>query len=159
MTRLGTPGTARGLGPGLALALSLTACSSSSSTPAPHPAPTAAAACDDLGTRRGDGFVVAGSDWSGETRAYDEAATVYACASAGSGGTVRFEVTGSGITVTPPRRPLSAYPTGVVPFRVRVSPGASGRLVMLQEGPGLASGGPGPAVIAASDGWRFDRPD
>jgi hypothetical protein len=72
---------------------------------------------------------------------------------------VRLQATGNGITVTPSRRPLSAYPSGVVPFRVKVAPGSSGRLVVQQVGPGVSSGGPGRAVVAETDGWRFERAD
>jgi hypothetical protein len=111
--------------------------------------------CSDLGTHRGDGFVLAGSDWSGETHPYDQGGTIYACTSASGEGTVRFRVTGDGIAVSPSRQALSAYPDGVVPFTVRVSSGASGSLAMQQEGHGGSSGGPGPTVVTDADGWHF----
>lgn len=140
---------------GLVLAAVLLAgCHDSSSSHVTGP-PTSPAECNDLGTHRGDGFVLAGSDWSDDLHDYDEPATVYACVLASNGGTVRFQVTGTGIAVTPARRQLTAYPSGIVPFEVRVSPGASGRLVMLQRGPGVSSGGPGPTVVAGTDGWHF----
>ena len=137
-----------------AVGATVAGCGARDST-APHPTPTAAADCNDLATHDGDGFVLAGSDWSGNTHAYAETATVYACVSASTGGTVGFRVTGAGITVSPARRPVSAYPSGVVPFRVRVSPGGSGSLTMTHQGPSGGSGGPGPEVVATADGWHF----
>jgi hypothetical protein len=137
-------------------ALLLAGCGPDSSSARASGPPTAPGDCHDLGTHRGDGFVLAGSDWSGETRGYHDAAMIYACTSASGEGTVRFRVTGDGITVSPSHRALSAYPGGVVPFTVHVSPGASGSLVMLQQGPGGSSGGPGPTVVTEADGWRFE---
>jgi hypothetical protein len=40
-------------------------------------------------------------------------------------------------------------------FAARVSPGASGSLMMLQEGPSGSSGEPGPAVVADAAWWHF----
>jgi hypothetical protein len=141
---------------GLVLAAALlTGCGHDSSSAHVTGPPTSPAECHDLGTHRGDGFVLAGSDWSDETHGYHDAATIYACTSASGEGTVRFRASGHGITVSPPRRTLSTYPGGVVPFTVHVSSGASGSLVMLQEGPGGSSGGPGPTVVAEADGWHF----
>jgi hypothetical protein len=159
MTFLGIPRPATLIAAALVSAAVLSACHADpTSSPRTGP-PASPSDCSDLGTHRVDGFVVAGSDWTEESHAYDEPATVYACVSASTEGTVRFQVTGTGIAVTPARRQLTAHPGGVVPFQVRVSPGASGRLVMLQRGPAVSSGGPGPTVVAEADGWHFASSD
>ena len=129
--------------------------SSSSTTRAPHTAPTAAGDCNDLGTQRRDGFVLAGTDWSSDVHAYDEPAVVYVCVQPGTGGRVRLETSGQGITITPGSRATSSSKTGVLAFRVRVRQGATGALTMRQESPGAASGGPGPTVVTETDGWHF----
>jgi hypothetical protein len=161
MSQLGAPHPVARIAAALAAAaVALAGCGHDSSSTPSAGTPTEPTACNDLGTHRGDGFVLAGSHWTGETHAYDESATVYACVLASGEGTVRFQVSGNGIVVTPARRQMTAYPGGVVPFQVRVSPGASGRLVMLQQGPGRSSsGGPGPAVVGDSDGWHFASSD
>src|SRR4051794_7670190 len=86
--------------------LLLAGCGHDSSSAQAGGPPMGPADCNDLGTHRGDGFVVAGSDWSGETHGYTDAATVYACTLASGEGAVRFQVTGSGINVSPARRAL-----------------------------------------------------
>ena len=128
---------------------------SSSTARAPHPAPTAAGDCNDLGTQRGDGFVLAGTDWSNDVHAYDRPAVVYVCVQPGTGGRVGLETSGQGITITPRSRATSSSETGVLAFRVRVRQGATGTLTMHQESPGATSGGPGPTVVAETDGWHF----
>jgi hypothetical protein len=128
---------------------------SSSASPDPHAVPTAAADCNDLGAHRGDGFVLAGTDWSAEPHDYGEAAVVHACVQPGIGGTVSLEVTGHGITVTPRSRAADSSASGVLAFRVRVTRGATGRLTMHQQSAGAETGGPGPEVVAGADGWHF----
>lgn len=127
--------------------------------PPPHPAPTDFGGCNDLAPHRDDGFVVAGSDWSGEPHAYGEEATVYACLDPGMGGVVRLVVSGQAIHVRPVRRRVGAFPSGVVPFRVRVDPGGSGSIGVRQRAAGSGTGGPGPTIAAGDDGWRFVRDD
>ena len=128
---------------------------SSSTARTPHPAPTAAGDCNDLGTQRADGFVVAGADWSNDLHAYDEPAVVYVCVQPGTGGRVSLETSGRGITITPHSRATSSSETGVLAFRVRVRQGATGTLTMRQQSPGATSGGPGPTVLTETDGWHF----
>ena len=129
--------------------------STSSTTRAPHTAPTAAGDCNDLGAQRADGFVLAGTDWSNDVHAYDEPAVVYVCVQPGTGGRVSLETSGQGITITPRSRAASSSETGVLAFRVRVRQGATGTLSMRQESPGAMRGGPGPTVVAETDGWHF----
>lgn len=129
--------------------------SSSSAARSPDGAPTAAADCNDLGTSRGDGFVLAGTDWSTEQHAYGESAVVYACVQPGTGGRVRLQASGAGITVTPGSRATASSSSGVLPFHVRVSRGASGALTMHQESSGATTGGPGPTVVTETDGWHL----
>lgn len=139
-------------------AIPLAGCSNAASRasgPPPHPAPTDFAGCNDLAPHRDDGFVVAGSDWSGEVHAYGEEATVYACLNPGTGGVVSLVVSGEAIHVEPARRRVDAFANGVVPFRVRVDPGGSGHISVRQHAPASGTGGPGPAVAARGDGWRF----
>src|SRR4051812_16192853 len=92
------------------------------SAPPPHPAPTDFSSCNDLSPHRGDGFVVAGSDWSSERHAYGGEATMYACVYLPTGGVVTLVVSGQAIHVQPLRQEVVAFPSGVVPFRVRVGP-------------------------------------
>ena len=135
--------------------------SSPATAPPPHPAPTDFARCNGLAPHRGDGFVVAGSDWSGERHAYGGEATMYACVYPPTGGVVTLVVSGHAIHVQPLRQEVSAFPSGVVPFRVRVDPGGSGHIDVRQDtaGGGGYSGARGPAIDARDDGWRFIWPD
>lgn len=80
---------------------------------------------------------------------------VYVCVQPGTGGRVSLETSGQGITITPSSRATSASETGVLAFRVRVRQGATGTLTMRQQAPGATSGGPGPTVVAETDGWHF----
>lgn len=143
---------------GVVTAVPVAGCSDASSRaegPPPHPAPTDFADCNDLAPHRDDGFVVAGSDWSGESHAYGEEETVYACLDPGMGGVVSLVVSGQAIHVRPVRQRIRAFPNGVVPFRVEVDPGGTGSIGVRQVAAASGSGGPGPTVAAGDDGWRF----
>ncbi|GAA2153848.1 hypothetical protein GCM10009844_38910 [Nocardioides koreensis] len=140
-------------------AMPLAGCSDASrraSAPPSHPAPTGFASCNDLAPQRADGFVVIGSDWSGEQHAYGEEATVFACVYPPAGGVVRLVVSGQAIHVHPLRERVSAFPSGVVPFRVRVDPGGSGDIDVRQDMTrGSYSAASGPTIESGDDGWRF----
>ena len=140
-------------------AMPLAGCSNASrraTAPPSHPAPTDFVSCKDLAPQRADGFVVVGSDWSGEQHAYGERATMFACVYPPAGGVVRLVVSGQAIHVQPLRQRVSAFPSGVVPFRVRVDPGGSGHIDVRQDTAGGGySGGRGPTIEARGDGWRF----
>lgn len=118
--------------------------------------PTSFARCNDLVPQRRDGFVVAGSDWSGEAHAYGDSATVYACVLPSLGGAVRLVPSGDGIGVDPVEQRLGDFPTGVVPFRVTVERGRGPASVSVrQESPASVTGGYGPAIERGKDRWRF----
>ena len=99
--------TCLALAVGSALAL-LTGCSAAA--PAAHPEPTAPEQCNDLATHRGDGFVLIGTDWSGEPHQYGDAATVYACVLPITGGEVQLIAAGTGERVHPARQRVSGSP-------------------------------------------------
>lgn len=140
-------------------AVPIAGCSNASpraSGPPPHPAPTDFASCNDLPSHRDDGYVVAGSDWSGESHAYAEEATVYACVYPPTGGVVRLVVSGRAIHVRPVQQRVGAFPNGVVPFRVTADPGGSGHIAVRQDAAGGGySGGPGPAIVTRPYSWRL----
>ena len=75
-----------------------------------HPEPTAPEQCNDLATHRGDGFVLIGTDWSGEPHRYGDAATVYACVLPITGGEVQLIAAGTGVRVLPARQRVSGSP-------------------------------------------------
>jgi hypothetical protein len=140
----------------VAAACALTSCTSAGDERPPHPTPTAAAACNDLPEHRDDGFVLAGTDWSSQSHAYAGEATVYACVPPQPGGTVRLRAEGTGIQVSPAVAPVDPEGTGVIPFRVRVSPGTSGRLSMAWRFDGGGAGAPGPSVVSSRSTWHFE---
>jgi hypothetical protein len=156
--RLGVPAAVwRASGALVALPLLLSACGHDAT--APHAAPATAGDCNDLGSHRDDGFVLAGTDWSTENRAYAESAVVYACVDPGMGGTVRLQPSGPGITVRPRSRRTASAEVGVLAFRVRTRPGATGALTMSQESDGGTTGAQGPTVVTDADGWHFASTD
>ena len=107
----------------------------------------------------GDGYVVAGTDWSSEEHGFTDRVVVYACVYAELGGRVRLTAEGSGIEVSPAVARVDRHGTGIIPFRVRVSPGALGRLWMSSRSGGANSDSGGPEVVVTNSGWRFAAQD
>jgi hypothetical protein len=123
--------------------------------PRPHAAPTRAGDCADLPALHGDPGILLGTDWSGEHHDYADTVVVRACVTASLGGTVSLAVDGTGIEVLPRVAPVDPSGGGIVPFRVTVSAGATGRLRVRQEGGGGGGDLPGPVVAADAGGWHF----
>ncbi len=121
----------------------------------PHAAPTRAGDCDDLPALGGDPGILLGTDWSGEHHDYRDTGVVYACVSVSLGGRVSLQADETGIEIRPRFVAVNPSGSGVIPFRVTVSSGASGA-VRVQQTSGSAGGDlPGPVVAADGDGWHF----
>ncbi|WP_457111026.1 hypothetical protein [Marmoricola sp. URHA0025 HA25] len=71
------------------------------------------------------------------------------------GGRVALVPDGTGIQIRPRDVAVSPSSSGVIPFRVTVSHGAS-RAIRVQQRSGGAEGDlPGPVVATDGDGWHF----
>ena len=85
--------------------------------------------------------------------------TLWFCVDPRLGGSITFEPP-AGVSVSPQTRQNPASGSGVLPFTITVSAGATGRLrVQAQD----ASGRPqadigGPEVKASGDGWQLAEP-
>ena len=153
--------TQRGLGllvAALAWAATCAGCTDDTSRafpPGPHAAPTRAADCDDLPALGGDPGILLGTDWSGEHHDYGETVIAYACVSASLGGRVSLVADGTGIQIRPRVVPVDPSGHGIIPFRVTVSPDASGEVRIQHQAGGGGSDLHGPVVAADGDGWHF----
>ena len=124
--------------------------------PSPHAAPTASGSCNDLPALRGDPGMVIGTDWSGEHHDYGDPVVVYGCLTVASSGHASLVAQGAGIQIRPRAVPVDSWPSGVIPFHVTVSEGASGMLRLRQTGGGgLVGDIEGPVVAPEGHGWHF----
>jgi hypothetical protein len=131
--------------PAALLVLALTACSPDDDTdsepPGPHTSPAGAGYCNDLPHAGGDGGLVLGTDWSGETHPYDEAVDLTVCVTTAGGGRVRVTSSDTGVAVTPRSQQVPDTGDGLLTVQVRVDPGTVA----------------GPTVVTTDDGWHLER--
>jgi len=123
--------------------------------PGPHAAPTRPGDCDDLPALHGDPGILLGTDWSGEHHHYGDTVVVFACVAVPPGGLVSLVADGTGVQVWPRVVAVEPSGSGVIPFSVTVSSGASGA-VRVQQTSGAGGGDlQGPVVAADGDGWHL----
>ena len=144
---------------GSGLAVVLCGCrghgSATTDAPSPHAAPTASGSCNDLPALHGDPGMVIGTDWSGEHHDYGDPVVVYGCVTVGGGGHASLVAQGAGVKIRPGAVPVDSWPSGVIPFHVTVSAGASGMLRLHQTAGGLVGDIEGPVVAPQDHGWHF----
>jgi hypothetical protein len=125
--------------------------------------------CNDLVGSTGDVSVLAGFDWSGEKHEFTDLVTVYVCTAPSSGGAIVYlHSLPAGVTtdqdeqIFPESENETPTGTGVVPFQIRVAPGAGGALqaaVDVTSGKDRSRmvGMGGPRIVSDATGWRFIR--
>ncbi len=99
---------------------------------------------------------MSGFDWSGEKHAFTDVVTVYACVSPKAGGQMSLTPLAR-VSVEPAVQEISTGGNGVLPFRLRVQPGAEG-VLQLQRRVGGVIVGPqtkGPTIVTDEQHWHF----